>query len=120
MKYVAILLMSLVASCGQLPSVNWPTLVECAPDISDAVGVVGRILLEDGDDSTIGQRGKRGLADLAAREGPKTVACLIERLVSDWTAVGAAQDPLLIHGAERGEKFLREVGTTVDLQDEQW
>jgi hypothetical protein len=120
-KLVLVLVAVSAVSCT-IPGhgIAWPKLVQCAPDVSDAVGTVGRILLADGDDSSIGQRGKRELADLAARVGPKTVACLIERLVSDWTAPGASQDPLLIHSAERGRAFLAEVGTQAELAEEAW
>lgn len=111
-------------ACGFLGSagapVSWPRLVQCAPSVEDVVGAVGRILLADDDDASISARGKRELEDLARVHGPSTIACLIERLVQDWTDPGKAQDPLLTHSAERGRAFLREVNSQPELPAEQW
>lgn len=115
-------LSSFAASCsfanGQ--PVNWPAYTDCAPEVSDLVGTVSRILLGDGDADhrDIGDRAKDELTDLARAHGADTVACLVQQVVSDWTAPGAAQEPLRLSAAARGQDFLRDVHSVAHLQPE--
>lgn len=126
MRHLLVAISLVLLSCGPHGPINWPGLVECAPGISDLVGVVSRILLGAGpaDQTELGTRGKRELEDLARTHGASTVACVIERVVSDWTAPGAAQEPLRLAAAARGRAFLSDVGTRPQLSDgpteEQW
>lgn len=104
----------LASGCGTLAGkkVDWPAVVsDCAPNVPDAIGKVSGILLNDG------SGWKDQLKDVAISEGPKTVACLVQRLVNDWSSPGAAQDPGVTAAADRGRAFLAEVGTTVRLDD---
>jgi hypothetical protein len=63
-------------------------------------------------------RGKRELEDLARTHGANTVACVVQRVVSDWNAPGAAQEPLRLAAAARGQDFLHQVGSHPQLTDE--
>lgn len=119
MKRFACVVLILFASCGPRGPINWPGMVECAPGISDLVGVVSRILLGDGpaDQTAIGTRAKHELEDLARAHGADTVACVVERVVTDWNAPGAAQEPLRLAAAARGQDFLHQVGSDPQLTD---
>lgn len=103
-----------IGGCGTLAQVDWPRLVQCGPGVSDIVAIVSRILLADGSASTISDRGKAELQGLANEYGASTVACMIDRLRQDWTAPGAAQDSTRIAAAQRGSRFLADVGTQVE------
>lgn len=110
------------AGCGPHGPINWPAMVECVPDaVSDLAPVVSRILLANAggsqEESTIGSRAKDELTTLASEHGANVISCLVQRFVSDWTSPGASQDPARIAAAHRGEDFLAQVGTRVDLND---
>jgi hypothetical protein len=103
-------------SCVPHGPIDWPRVVQCGPDISDIIGAVTRILLSDNHESdaaTLSGRAKDELSGLARTHGPDTVLCVIERLVNDWTAPGAASDPTRALGAARGQAFLDEVGVDI-------
>lgn len=114
MALLALILFA-TAACGALQRVDWPKVAQCGPDVSDLVGVVSRVLLADGDDAeSVSDRGRGELEQLAANHGANVVACVIDRLVRDWTAPGASQDAVRIAGAERGRAFLQDVGTETE------
>jgi hypothetical protein len=119
MRNLLLALALLLTACGPHGPINWPGLFQCAPGISDLVGVVSRILIADGpaDQTDMSTRGKRELEDLARTHGPSTVACVVERVVRDWNAPGAAQEPLRLAAAARGQAFLDQVGTHPQLDD---
>lgn len=112
------MVIALASGCGSARGpINWPGLVKCAPGISDLIASVSRVLIGDGpqDQTSISGRGKNELEDLARVHGPGTVACVVERLVNDWTGAGAAQEPLRLAAAARGQDFLTKVGTDAQL-----
>jgi len=120
-KWCAVLLLAaLTSACVPHGPINWPGLVNCAPGVSDLVGVVSRILLAAGpaDQTSIGDRAKQQLEDLAREHGANVVSCVVQRVISDWNAPGAAQEPLRMAAAARGKDFLRVVGSNPTLADE--
>ena len=88
---------------------DWPKIAKCGPGVDDIVGTVERILLSDGTGS-ISDRAKSELEQLAQQHGANTVACLVDLVVSGWTAPGAAPLPERVEGARRGRAFLATVG----------
>jgi len=111
----------LLVGCVPHSPINWPGVVQCEPGISDLVSTVSRILIGDGpeDQKTISARGKDALEELARTHAPGVVACVVERVVHDWTSPGAAPEPRRLAAAARGRSFLNAVGTDAQLpQDE--
>jgi hypothetical protein len=119
---------STLACNGVQARVNWPDVVQCAGDgVSSALPAVSTILATDGgpEQTTLTPSAKEQLRQLALKFNVSTVACGIQRLVSDWTRPPAAsapdgtaplaQDPQILAAAARGQAFLEEVGTTVEL-----
>lgn len=95
--------------------VDWPKLVKCgAIATEDVVGVVSRILLQDGLQPSITDSAKQELEQLAGKEGPSVIACVVDELIREWTAPGAAQHPTRVAAAARGKDFLAKVGTQVE------
>lgn len=117
--FVFALCVMLAAACVPHGKVNWPGLIDCAPETSDLVGLVSRILIADGpaDQASISERGKQAMEDAARKYGPNTVACVVRRVVSDWQAPGAAQEPVRMAAAARGDNFLESVGAHPQLAD---
>lgn len=102
--------------CATLKDVVWPKVAECSGDvITDAVGAVGRILIGDGSENntSISDRGVEQLQGLASEHGASTIACIIDRLISDWLAPNAAINMNRMAAAARGKDFLNRVGTSV-------
>lgn len=120
--YACVLCVFAVAlnGCGKLPPIQWPKVAECADDIGgDLIGVVTRILLQDGAQAVLSERSKDEIAQVARDHGYGTtaVACMIDQLAHDWTSPGAAQEPTRVAAAARARAFLREVGTTTPNAD---
>jgi hypothetical protein len=94
-----------------LSSATWPKVAECGgAAVSDLLGVVGRILMS-GSGPRIDAASKAELEQLAVAHGGSVVACVVDRLVRDWTSPGAAAVPERLEAASRGRDFLHEVGT---------
>ena len=98
-------------SGGGAPSPDWPKYVECGPDVSDLIATVTRVLFENGGSSseTLGDRARAELEDLGRAHGFETVTCLVDRLVQDWSAPGAAQTPERMRATKRGKSLLEGV-----------
>jgi predicted small lipoprotein YifL len=101
-----------VQACGQQRPFSWPDALKCAPGIPDIIGVVSRVLLSDGSDNDldISERGKAELTRLAVEHGADTVACVVDKLVDDWTSPGRSLHPTTLAAAARGQDFLNEIG----------
>jgi hypothetical protein len=111
------------AGCGAAaangPGLDWPDVVECGPTVGNLVGTVSRVLHEGArDQKTIGEAARAELEQLGLKHGTKTVACLVERLVHDWTSPGASAHPDRMAAAARGRDFLDDVGTKAILPDD--
>ena len=96
-------LLGLTSAC-ELGPVNWPEALKCGPGISDLIGIVSEVLLGT-------TNVKKELESLALTHGTTTVVCLVEQLRSDWSAPGAAASPARVHGVQRADAFLSEIGT---------
>ena len=94
-----VLAASLAAGCQPTGKVNWPALVECAPEPESIIGAVSEVLLNGGN-------WKQALEDLARVHGTTTVTCAVERLRSDWATPGAAASPERADGLARADEFL--------------
>jgi hypothetical protein len=84
----------------------WPTIAHCAPNPGDLVGEVTQALLSGGDY-------QKALEDLAVRYGGDAVVCMVNRLVSDWSAPSAARNAIRTDALARGRAFLASVPTQV-------
>lgn len=100
----ALLLLAIGASAfacspGRSGKVNWPAVVDCAPEPESIIGAVSEVLLDGGS-------WKQALEDLARVHGTTTVTCAVERLRSDWAAPGAAASPERVDGLVRANEFM--------------
>lgn len=105
-RYLTILLSSLLltAPACRLGPVNWPEVVKCGPGVSDLIGIVSEVLLGESDV-------KKELESLAYTHGSDTVACVVERLRTDWSSPGASATPTRVRGVTRADAFLAEIKT---------
>jgi hypothetical protein len=109
----------LLGCCTPRGPVAWPKYVACAGEaVPDIVGIVGRILLSgQPDEYTLSEDGFHDLEGVAREHGAGVVACLVDRLIHDWTDPGKSQEPELVAAAQRGRSFLARVGTHTALED---
>jgi len=91
-------------ACKPDGGVDWPQVAKCAPDVSDVIGIVQRVLFGSGDV-------KAELTELAKEHGYEAVACAVETLKNKYTAPGSAVTPERTHAAERAQAFLDDIGT---------
>jgi len=96
--------------------ITWPKVAHCVPTASDLMGTVQRVLLGDGDNTqtTISDRAKSELTDLAVNHGSQAIACLIDQVIQDWTRPGAAASDERVAATARGRSFLNQVGTQIE------
>lgn len=117
---VSLLLFAIATApaCFDTP-IDWPQVAQCGPQVDDLFPVVSRILLANGplDTSdparlaeTISDQAADELDRLAREHGPDALACIIDALVSEWTAPGASPDPTRLHAAARGRGYLDDRG----------
>lgn len=93
------------------PGIDWPDVVNCGSGVQNEVGEVSRILLA-------GEDVAPQLEDMAIDYGAKTVVCLVDLLVQDWSRPGAAAHPGRAAAAARGREFLQDTGTLVEREGE--
>jgi len=97
-------------------SIDWPSYVECGPDVSDLIGVVTRIVMSnDGfaQGKELADNAVAELEALAKEHGGETVACLVDRLIADWSRPGAAASEQIGPALERAKSFMRSEGIEV-------
>lgn len=96
---------------GALGPFTWPKVAHCAGNVPDLVAQVTQILLSDTGDANVTPTAEQQLEQLAEKYGADAVLCLVETLVADWTAPGAAREAHRTAAARRGKGFLLAVGT---------
>jgi len=110
----------LLSSCGTTSNlahdIVWPVVAKCGPTTSDIVGVVSRILLDDGPPTqlSLSSHARDELAQLAEQYGADTVACLLDYWREEWTSPGASASPERAGAIVRADRFLEEIGTKIE------
>jgi len=97
-------------------SIDWPSYVDCGPDVSDLIGVVTRIVMSnDGfaQGKELADNAVAELEALAKEHGGETVACLLDRVIADWSRPGAAASEQIGPALERAKSFMRSEGIEV-------
>lgn len=111
-----LLALALLSSCSTLPTapIDWPKVAQCGPGANDVLATVSRILLQDGADlKKLSQHSSDELENLARTNGAATVACVVDQLIQDWAAPGAAAQPIRLAALQRGQAFADAIGTKV-------
>lgn len=109
MRFLFILLVLCLTSCGWFSQVAWPAVVSCSVEPSTALidGAI-KALQEDGDT-------KVKMEALAKTYGAEMVICVVRELVSRTTTFAASREVesnqgLDFEAAQRGEDFLASIG----------
>jgi hypothetical protein len=95
---------------------GWPDVVECALDgvVPDIIDTVSRIFRAGTvNESALSDAGRDELEALGKKHGYKSVACVVSKLINDWTSPGATQTPERMGSVQRARHFLDSEDITV-------